>query len=451
MRFAIVSPQYPNKGGFPLAPPILEYLGALTLRHRPDAAVELIDANRRDMSPDDVDADLVGISVITPSADWSYSFADALRRRGVKVVLGGMHVTMLPDEAAAHADAVVLGEAESVWKQVLEDAAARRLAPRYVGKRLPLDGLPVPLRGRLSGRYPFRAVFTARGCIQRCAFCSVRAFFGPDVRLRPIGDVVRDVEEGVGRIYYNGDDNIWGPRIERSIELFRALSGGTRKWWFGQGDLVSVQQPGGEEMLRSAHRSGLRSVWVGFESQNWTTLRRYRAASKQGTDRDEAVKRIAGAGIEVVFFLILGGADDDLAEFDRALELSERLGVTIHPVLLTPYPGTSLYEEYRARLRPLSWSKFDGVHAVFDHDDPQMTVDAREERLLQLNRELFSMRRVVRRTLAIDRKGFPVAHTVALMKQLAMRRGFARAYGEYLAQRAAERRGGAPGANPGRS
>lgn len=432
MKIALVSPEFPNKGGFPLAPPILEYLAALTLRHRPDAEIDLVDANRRAVSPDGIDSDLVGISVMTPTADWSYRFADALRQRGIPVVLGGMHPTMLPEEAGLHADAVVLGEAESVWARVLEDAERHRLVPRYTGERLPLDQMPTPLRGLLRGRYPFRAVFSARGCIHRCSFCCVRAFFGPAVRFRPVGDVVRDVEEGVHRIYYNGDDNIWGSNIDRTIELFRALAGGSKKWWFGMGDLVTVQNRRAEEMLKWAHRSGLRSVWVGYESEREANLRTYRAAAKQGNDRIEAMKRISGAGIEVVFFVILGSRENTYEDFERALELSDRLKITIHPVLLTPYPGTDLFEEYRPYLRPgLPWKDFDGVHALFDHDDPAMSVVTREERLLRLNRELFTWGRIARRTMNIDRKGFPVAHLVAFMKQAAMRRGFRRAYDTY--------------------
>ncbi|HZZ83289.1 MAG TPA: radical SAM protein [Anaeromyxobacteraceae bacterium] len=435
MRIALVSPELPNRGGFPLAPPILEYLGALTLQARPDAQLRLFDANRRAVSLDELDAELVGISVMTPTATWCYRLADALRARGVQVVLGGIHPTVLPEEAAEHADAVVIGEAEAVWGQVLEDASRRKLRPRYIGERRPLAGLPVPLKGALPGRYPFRAIFTARGCLHSCAFCSVRAFFGSTVRLRPIPEVVRDVEVGVDRIYYNGDDNIWGSDQARSIELFRALADGPKRWWSGQGDLLSVQQPRGEEMLKWAFRSGLRSVWVGYESESPATLARYRALGKQGRDRDEAIRRITGAGMEVVFFVILGGREDSLAAFEGALELSDRLKATVHPILLTPYPGTELYEEYKPYLLPgLPWASYDGVHAVFDHPSPDMTPEAREARVLAINSALFSLPRVLRRVGAIHRRGFPVTHTLALMKQLAMRRGFQRAYRDHVRQ-----------------
>jgi radical SAM superfamily enzyme YgiQ (UPF0313 family) len=430
MKITILFPENPNKGGFPLAPPILEYMAGLTRTHRPDCEIELIDANRRKVAPEDIRTDLLGISLMTPSAPWGYRFADQCRARGIPVVLGGIHPSALPDEAAQHADAVVVGEAESVWATVLDDAASRRLQPLYHGQRLPLENMAPAAVGSLRGHYPFRGVFTSRGCIHKCSFCSVRKFFGDTVRYRSVGDVVRDVMNIPGRIWYNGDDNIWGNDLRRTIDLFKALADAPKKkWWFGQGDLMSVQRQRGDELLRWAHRSGLRSVWVGYESDDDSTLASYRAQSKQGRDRESALRKIQDSGIEVVLFLILGGRDGRLEDFDRAMELSDRLRLTVHPILLTPYPGTELYEEYRPFLYPeLNWDVYDGVHGVFEHPDPAMPPEIRAERILRLNRDLFTWPRIRKRVLQIDRKGFPVAHMVAFMKQMAMRRGFNRAY-----------------------
>ena len=143
MKVTLVSPEFPFSGRVPMVPPILEYLGALTLREQPGATLQLVDANQTRLLPEDVRGDLVGLSVWTATAPWVYRFADACRARGLRVVLGGIHATALPDEAGRHADAVVVGEAESVWGEVLRDAAAGRLRPRYDGVRLPLAGLPL--------------------------------------------------------------------------------------------------------------------------------------------------------------------------------------------------------------------------------------------------------------------------------------------------------------------
>lgn len=445
MKITLLFPENPNKGGFPLAPPVLEYLAALTRKHLPDCEIELIDANRRKIAPQHIETDLLGISLMTPCAPWGYRFADACRQRGVQVVLGGIHPSVLPDEARAHADAVVIGEAESVWGALLADAAQRQLKPTYRGARLPLVDMPTPLVGSLPGHYPFRGVFTSRGCVHKCSFCSVRNFFGDTTRYRPIADVVRDVAQIPGRMYYNGDDNIWGSDIDRTIELFQALAAAPKKkWWFGQGDLLSVQRPKGEEMLRWAYRSGLRSVWVGYESDDERTLAAYRAQSKQGRDRDAALRKIQDTGIEVVLFLILGGREGKPEDFERAMELSDRLRLTVHPILLTPYPGTELYEEYQPFLRAdLDWHLYDGVHGIFEHPDARMTPTFREEHVLRLNRDLFAWPRIVKRVLHIDRKGFPIAHMVASMKQIAMRRGFRRAYSAFR-----QANGGAAGFSP---
>ena len=130
MKLTLVSPEFPFSGRVPMVPPILEYLGALTLREAPGTELQLVDANQTRFTPDDVRGDLVGLSVWTATAPWVYRFADGCRARGIRVVLGGIHASALPDEAALHADAVVVGEAESVWGEVLRDAAAGRLRAR---------------------------------------------------------------------------------------------------------------------------------------------------------------------------------------------------------------------------------------------------------------------------------------------------------------------------------
>ncbi len=265
-----------------MVPPILEYLGALTLKVMPDAELELIDANIHEPLSENIQADLVGISSITATITWSYNFSDELRKLGKKVVLGGIHPTALPEEAKHHADAVVVGEAESVWFDVLKDALNGILKPFYYGERLPLDDIPYPFAGFIKGPYKFRAIFTARGCPYKCSFCSVRKFFGDSLRFRPIDKVIEEVEKCTGMIYFNGDDNIWGGDLNRSIELFTRLSRGTKKWWYGFGDLRAPQSPLGDKLLEAAKKSGLFSVWVGWETSSGEGLKMYHAAAKQG-------------------------------------------------------------------------------------------------------------------------------------------------------------------------
>jgi radical SAM superfamily enzyme YgiQ (UPF0313 family) len=435
MRVTLISPERPFSGRVPMAPPILEYLGALTLRERPDAELRLIDADLEAFDAGEIEADVVGISAMTATAPWAYRTADALRARGVPVVLGGIHPSALPDEAALHCDSVVIGEAESVWGSVLDDVESGRLKPRYSGERLPLDDLVLPLTGVLPHKYRFRGVFTARGCPYRCSFCSVRRFFGDTVRVRPIDPVVEEVATRTGSTWFNGDDNIWGADAARSVALFKALAGADLgKHWYGFGDLRAVQGPRGEELLDAAKASGLFSVWAGWESIDESQLSTWQATGKQGRDRIEAVRRIKERGIEVVLFMVFGGREGDQREFQRALELADRLDVTVHPVLLTPLPGTELYEEYRPFLLPdAGWDQFNGTRAVFEHPDPAMTPKVRERLYYETSLELLSLPRIVRHAFSIPIGGFPHTHVGSVMKALPMRRAMRAAHEEWLA------------------
>lgn len=430
MRIVIISPPFGEKGqrsdNLQMAPPILEYLASLTLKFRPGANVRLIDANREDFNADEIDADAACFSTLTPQAPWVYRAADLLRSRGVKVVIGGMHVTALPAEGSQHADSIVVGEAEGVWEKLLDDLAAGQLAKLYCGERLSLDGLPKRARGLLKSEYRFDSFFTTRGCPYQCTFCSVRRFFGNTVRYRPINEVVEDVASSPHRMLMNIDDNIWGLDIDRSIDLFKALAQDAKgKYWFGQGDLITVQRKRGDELLKWANRSGLTTVMVGWESSNADRLEEFGAKSKQGKDREDAIKRIRDHGIDVMLFIMVGGRKDSMADYAGILELCDRLDVSAHPVMLTPFPGTELYEEYREYMfGGLEWDDFDGNSALFSHDDPVMTPENREQAVLWIRESLFTWPRILRRIGKISKKGFPMAHVNSLMLQWAHRRAF---------------------------
>lgn len=435
MKITIISPQFPFSGRVPLVPPILEYLAALTLRADPSIECELIDANQTPVAPEKLKTDLVAISAMTATAPWAYRFADDCRAVGIPLVMGGIHPTALPHEASLHADAVVAGEAESIWPQLLADASQGRLRKIYHGERLPLEDLPMPIDGKLKGNYRFRAFFTMRGCPYRCTFCSVRRFFGDTIRYRPIPEVAAEIEARAGKVWFNGDDNIWGGDSRRSLALFEELARGSRKHWYGFGDLQAVQGPDGARMLAAARKSGLFSVWVGWESDSHDTLHSFHASGKQGRDRIAAIKMMQQAGIDVVLFVVLGGRNDSLESFHRTLELADRLQVGIHPVLLTPLPGTELFDTYRDHLIPgLGWEAFTGVRALFTHPDPEMTPNRREEEYHELARELFSFPRICRRIAHIPLSGFPSSHFLSLMKQLPMKRALRKAYEEWKAE-----------------
>jgi radical SAM superfamily enzyme YgiQ (UPF0313 family) len=439
MRILFICPPFSEHSqrdkGMPIAPPVLEYLAGLTRRLRPDAGITLLDAKHEPFDAGAVDADLVGISVMTAQAVWAYRAADALRQRGIRVVLGGIHVTALPEEAAPHADALVLGECEGVWEEVLQDVErGAMLKPVYRGGLPELQGLSAPVTDLWSRHYPFGYFQTARGCPHRCTFCSVHTFFGNRIRLRPIGDVVREVAENRRRLFWCIDDNVWGVNVRRSIKLFRELGTAVRgKWWFGSGDLRTVQQPEGEELLRHARRAGLTAVMLGWETENPASLEEYRATNKQGRERRDAVRRIRDHGIDVMLFIVVGGRNDRKRDFEDILKLCDDLKVSAHPVMLTPLPDTELFEQYRPYLYPdMDWDLYDGNHAVFEH--PTMGPLEREAEFIRLRTAIFTFGRILGRMRQVSWKGFPMSHLSSFMLQYPQGRAF-REYARQWMQR----------------
>lgn len=421
MKIVLVSPPFGKNGQraavAPVAPPALEYLAGLTRQVSPDVEVDLVDANVDRFDPGALHADLVGFSLHTVQAPWVYETSRVLRSRGVPVVMGGTHVSALPEEAAPHADAIVVGEAEAVWGKLLGDLAAGRLERIYRGQHLPLERLPWPETRLLRGRYQLGSFFTARGCPHDCSFCSVHAIYGGTVRLRPVAEVVAEVAASRRKLLWNLDDNCWGTNVARSIDLFRELAQTARgKSWFGMGDLVTLDHPRADELLEWARRSGLGGVRVGWESNDPARLEHFGAATKQGRSRKDAIRRIRAAGIDVMLFVIVGSLQDGAEDFEGVIRLSRELDVTVRPVMLTPHPRTELFKEYEPHLLPgYGWEMFDGFHAVFEH--PTMTPREREEALTRIWVETFRLRDILRRVGKISWKGFPGAHIGSLMIQ----------------------------------
>ena len=437
MKLLLVSPPFGEKGqmsqGLPIAPPVLEYLAGLTRRLRPDVEVTLHDANKVLFTPDMAAAyDLVGFTVLTPQAPWVYRTSDIIREAGGKVVAGGIHVTALPEEAAVHVDSLVLGEAETVWDEVLRDFEQGSLKAHYCGEFAPLEDLPRPVTGMLPRKgYVYGYFQTSRGCPHRCTFCSVHKFFGGKVRMRPIQDVVEEVAGSQWNLFWGIDDNIWGVNMDRTIELYGEMGRSVkRKWWFGSGDLATVQHPRADQLLANARKAGLTAVLVGWESNNMMSLKEYKAVNKQGRERRDAIRKIRSHGIEVMLFIMVGGRQDTRADFEGILELCEELKVSAHPVMTTPLPGTELYREYEPHLLPgMDWDCYDGNRALFEHDS--MTPAEREEALVRLRAELFTIPRILGRIPQISWKGFPMSHITSWMVQYPQ----GRAFREYARQR----------------
>jgi radical SAM superfamily enzyme YgiQ (UPF0313 family) len=423
MKLAIIFPPLPF-GWTPVAPPILEYLAALSRKADPSIEIQLISGSAMPDAYKTLECDLAAISILTPTAVSGYGIADSLRARGIKVVFGGMHASAMPEEAGRHGDAVVVGEAESIWPEVLRDFRAGQMKLRYTGGQGELTDMPTPLYGMLQGNHKFRIVNTSRGCPFKCTFCSVNKFFGSKIRFRPIDDVVRDVAAIPEKMYEIGDENIWwAGQTQRAIDLFTALRGSNKKW-MAFGSLGPVLAPDGPRMLNAAREGGLLSVWVGWEAISDKGVKAYRASGKIGVDRERAVQTLKDHGIDVSLFYMLGSREDTLDDFKRAVEVADRLGVSMHPSLVVPYPGTVLAEQYEPYIyKNLGWEYYNGAYALFEHPDPVMTPEMREEQFYVSMLEQLSLTRVLRHVLKVPLAGFPYAHILSLMSQLPVRSG----------------------------
>jgi radical SAM superfamily enzyme YgiQ (UPF0313 family) len=239
----------------------------------PEWEIEVIDEAIEAVNLD-TEADLVGISTLTLDATHAYELADHFRNRNMPVLVGGMHPTAMPEEALQHADSVVIGEAEEIFDRVLSDFKAGRMRGTYRSERLPdLNQLPRPRYDLLRPKHRsiLHSVQATRGCPHDCEFCSVTPFFGHQYRLKPVKEVIADLEtsfrEARSRTVFFVDDNIGG-RAEYAKELFRALIPLKIKW----GSFASVAMTRDREIMTLASESGCIALFIGFESLSQTNL-----------------------------------------------------------------------------------------------------------------------------------------------------------------------------------
>ncbi|MCX6877294.1 MAG: radical SAM protein [Verrucomicrobia bacterium] len=344
------------------APLTLTTLAGLTAGE-PDLDYQLVDGSVEDL-PLEAVADLIGISVITGNAPRAYALADHFRMRGIPVVLGGVHVTLLPEEAAAHADAIVLGMAETTWPQVVRDARAGRLERIYQAPPPPdaVLHVPLPRRDLQAGRYAMPASAQAtRGCNHRCEFCVVPAIW-QKFYTRPVADVVRDIRAMPGRRFAFNDVSLLENR-EYALELFTALIPLRKEW----GGLCTADIGKDPEMLELLARSGCRYLLIGFESLSEKGLLSIRKGFNHVDQYREVVGALHDHGISVQACFVLGLDGDTTAVFKETVDWVNAARIDIPRYsLYTAFPGTPLFRKLDAQGRILSynWDDYDTMHVT---------------------------------------------------------------------------------------
>jgi radical SAM superfamily enzyme YgiQ (UPF0313 family) len=382
------------------APLTLTTLAAL-VPPLPDVEIKIVDGSV-DSIPMNERADLVGISVITGCARPAYALARHFRQRGAAVVLGGVHVTVLPGEAMQHADSIVIGRGEHAWPRLIEDFRAGRLRRVYREQDLKnhvLEEVPPPRRDlqRRSGYMLPNTVQATRGCKRICDFCTVNAVW-PRYLKRPIADVIRDIRAIRGRHFAFNDVSLVDD-VEYSRELFTALAPLKKKW----GGLVTADSLQNTALLDLMARSGCVYLLVGFESGNQATLQGIRKNFNQTLDYQHLIRSLQNRGITVQGCFVFGFDHDDASVFESTVQLVQDLGVDIPRYsLYTPYPGTQLFARMQAENRILSynWNDYDTMHVVIS--PAQMTPDELYRGFKWAYKETFRLDRVVRRVNHLD-------------------------------------------------
>jgi len=327
--------------------------------------VQLIDEGIADVAMD-LEADLVGLTVITGTAMRAYALADHFRRRGITVVLGGPHVTLIPEDAQPHADAIVVGYAEDTWPQLLRDWSAGRLKPRYnQAPGLEIGGRPFPRRDLLpSEHFLTNNVFEAtRGCVHSCDFCVVPTAWGRKPYQKPVTEVIADIRQHGARKLIFVDLNLIAHR-GYAVELFRALIP-LRLQWYGLATVLLADDP---ELLELCGRSGCRGLLMGLESISPANLRQSRKGFNAPENYGLVVERLHAHGIALQGCFVFGLDDDEPDIFLKTAEFAVQARIDLPRfAVVTPFPNTGLYQRLEAEGRILTknWELYDAQHVVF--------------------------------------------------------------------------------------
>jgi radical SAM superfamily enzyme YgiQ (UPF0313 family) len=424
MKILLISPERERKKEeaflFRLSFLNLPYVAAVT---PPDVEVKIVDEALEKVNFEEK-ADLVGLTAQTPVAPRAYEIAKEFRKKGIPVVIGGVHASMLPEEALQHVDAVVIGEAEEVWPDLIDDLRKGKMKRIYQGDGfVNPSNLPLPRRELLNEKsyLPLKLLETTRGCPHRCDFCGVSKFFGFRYRNRPISEIDRELKA----LFQKGP--LMNPPLKNVLSLFskdlpyflkrRLLYiidsnvAGDRKFclnlvsllkefdllWYGHAPVsVAIDQ----KLLKGFSQSGCIALNIGFESFSIKNLQTMGKGFNQPSRYAEAVKRIHDQGIGIMGTFIVGLDDDDSGVFQRIIDfcIENKMDWAL-TFIMAPYPGTDSYLrlEKEGRIFCRDWEKYDSLNAVYQ--PLLMSVEELEKGMRKVWKEVFSLTSIYKRIL----------------------------------------------------
>ncbi|HYI12537.1 MAG TPA: radical SAM protein [Thermoanaerobaculia bacterium] len=412
MRIALISPRGPLyrhrsgiwKKSLRYAPLTLTTLASL-IPPELHAEVILMDEGITDLDPG-IDVDLVAISVITGTAPRAYELSAKFRARGIPVVIGGVHATLVPDEVQEHCDALVVGYAEETWPQLLRDFAAGRLQRRYTqSPHLKLENLPIPRRDLLPARdyLTLHTIEATRGCIHKCEFCVVPSAWGRPLQ-KPIGEVIADVRQMRPKKLIFLDLNLISD-TDYAKELFRALAPLKVRW----GGLATTMIAWDDELLDLAAASGCGGLLLGFESLSDGALAESRKQFNSRVEYQTVIEKLHARKIAIQGCFVFGFDDDDPSVFERTAQFAIDTHIDLpRYAIMTPFPGTPLHARLASegRLLTTDWSYYDGQHVVYR--PAKMTPEQLQQGTERAWKMTYSYRGMFRR-LAGARVQLPVA------------------------------------------
>jgi len=345
------------------------FFPSITLEQLISVTPDIYEVESVDERWEDVDlnwnGDLVGISTLTPSANHAYEIADEFRKRGKTVVLGGYHPSALPEEAKQHADAVVIGEAEISWPQLLKDFENGKLKPFYRSETVDPEMIPSPnRRPQLFPFVGFGTVQATRGCPNRCRYCAIQTVEGSHFRARSIKKVIEEIKSIPTKRLFFADSSMT-TNSSYTKKLFREMKGLNKKFsCYGNINVLHND----DELLYLANEAGCEQWLIGFDSVNQETIRYIGKKSNKVEDYISGVKKIRDYGMTIMGMFVFGFDTDETNVFETTLNTIYKMEIE-RPVfsILTPFPGTVLFNELEKEGRMLTkdWSKYNIRNVVF--------------------------------------------------------------------------------------